>query len=59
MSGKSGEVVIALKDEQSVELLKENVEKNMGGLYDVNVRESIKQISKLIGMSEEMNDQEF
>lgn len=58
-SGKAGEAVIALKDEKSVLLLKENVEKNMGGLYEVNVRESLKPTIKLIGMSDEMDEQEL
>lgn len=58
-SGKDGEVVIALKDEESVKLLKENVEKNMGGQYDVNIRENLKPTIKLIGMSEEWNDEEL
>lgn len=58
-SGKNGEVVIALQDDQSVKLLKENVAKNMGGLYDVDVRENLRPTVRLIGMSDEMDEEEL
>lgn len=58
-SGKNGEVVIALKDEESVELLKEKVKENMGGRYEVSVRENLKPTIKLIGMSEAMDEEDL
>ncbi|XP_058827797.1 uncharacterized protein LOC131687719 [Topomyia yanbarensis] len=58
-NGKNGEVVIALKDDESVELLKKHVEQNMDGKYDVSVRENLRPTIKLVGMSDVLDENEL
>lgn len=56
IQGKDGKVTVLLKDEASSKLLKENIERNMGNQYEVSVREGMKPTIKIVGMSEEMNE---
>lgn len=58
-SSKSGAVIVALKDEASVAVLQENVEKQLGGRFEAQVRESFKPSIKIIGMSDDMDEEEL
>lgn len=56
IQGKDGTVTVVLKDKASSELLRENIEKNMGDQYEVKVREGVKPTIKIVGVSEEMTE---
>lgn len=56
---KYGAVVIALGDEKSVNLLKQDVETNLGSQFEVRLRENMKPTIKLIGMDEEFREEEL
>ena len=58
-TNKNGEVVVALKDKASVQVLQENVMKQLGERYDVQLRDSLKPTIKIIGMPEEMEEDEL
>lgn len=59
MIWKKFEVVVALKDEASVQLLQENVKKQLGERYDVRLRDTLKPTIKIIGMPDELEEDEL
>lgn len=58
-SSRSGAVIVSLKDEASVAVLQANVEKQLGGRFEAQLRESFKPSIKIIGMSDEMDEDEL
>lgn len=59
VQGKDGALIITLRDEMSSNVLKEVVENKMGDKFDVKVRENIRPSIKIMGMSEELNEEEL
>lgn len=59
MEGRNGTVVVTLKDEASQNILKEAVEKNMGDQVDVKIRESMRPTIRIVGLSEEFDEDEL
>lgn len=57
--GKDGTIVVALKDEASVEKLKQDVEKNLGERYQVKLRETMRPTLKIVGMTDELDEEEL
>lgn len=56
---QDGAVVVELLNEDSVNELKDRVTKSMGDRYDVALSEALKPTVKMLGMADEMNEQEL
>ncbi|XP_055622119.1 chymotrypsin-2-like [Toxorhynchites rutilus septentrionalis] len=58
-NGKNGTVVVSASDKTSIELIKVNVEKKLGQDYEVKIPEALRPTIKIIGFSEEMNENDL
>lgn len=58
-TGRDGAVVIVLRDEKSVNQLKQDVEAKLGSQLDVKVRENMKPTVKIMGIDEEYDEEEL
>lgn len=58
-SSKNGSIIVELKDEASVGVLKASVDAQLGGRFEARLRESMKPSIKIIGMSDEFSEEEL